>query len=238
MGTASADVDVLGPALACDAFRALLAAALPVALAVPVRHHVVLLVGDIWQSSLADRRARDAEQTERGEPVPPTSLVLVTNGARSTLHEAARQGVCGFVGDGEPPAQLVQAVQAGARGEPFCSPGLVLHLVRALVGASAAGSDDVLQNLKRGMTAVSDGSGAVARALSRQEREVCLLALSGLSNRDIADRLSVSEATIKSHLCRAYEKLQIHRRAELAFVLKEAKSAYNAPRTTERNVVA
>jgi DNA-binding NarL/FixJ family response regulator len=52
--------------------------------------------------------------------------------------------------------------------------------------------------------------------LTRREREVAALAARGLSNRDIADRLFVSVRTIENQLHRAYGKLGVAKRQELA----------------------
>lgn len=58
-----------------------------------------------------------------------------------------------------------------------------------------------------------------AAALTTREREVAALAASGLSNRDIADRLVVSVRTVENHLHRVYHKLGVMQRAELADML-------------------
>lgn len=61
----------------------------------------------------------------------------------------------------------------------------------------------------------SDRAGAGPAALSEREREVFDLALTGLSARAIADRLTLTEATIRSHLARIYAKLGVGGRVEL-----------------------
>jgi DNA-binding NarL/FixJ family response regulator len=52
--------------------------------------------------------------------------------------------------------------------------------------------------------------------LSKREREIALLVIRGLSNRTIAERLFICEQTVKDHLHDIFEKMKIHRRAELA----------------------
>jgi DNA-binding CsgD family transcriptional regulator len=62
--------------------------------------------------------------------------------------------------------------------------------------------------------------GAIAaEELTSREREIALLAASGLSSREIAERLVVSVRTVDNHLQRAYRKLGISRRQELGEVL-------------------
>jgi DNA-binding CsgD family transcriptional regulator len=63
-----------------------------------------------------------------------------------------------------------------------------------------------------------------ASELTRREREVARLAASGASNREIADQLVVSIRTVENHLQRAYEKLGIGRRDELAAAMSNAGS--------------
>ena len=64
-----------------------------------------------------------------------------------------------------------------------------------------------------------DARGATAdpfEALSEREREVLLLLAEGLRNREIADRLVISETTVKTHVRHVLEKLRFRNRAEAA----------------------
>src|SRR5512140_3868972 len=65
-------------------------------------------------------------------------------------------------------------------------------------------------------------------ALSDREREVLDLALAGLSAREIAERLTLTEATIRSHLARIYAKLGVSGRVELMAKLRPAVPAESA----------
>jgi two-component system nitrate/nitrite response regulator NarL len=59
------------------------------------------------------------------------------------------------------------------------------------------------------------------RLLTKRRRQVASLVRRGLSNRAIADRLGLSEGTVKVHLHAIYEKLDIHSRTELATTLAD-----------------
>ena len=61
--------------------------------------------------------------------------------------------------------------------------------------------------------------------LSAREMEVASLAASGLANKDIAARLSLSVRTVENQLQRVYEKLGLARRADLAEALQQLSSA-------------
>ncbi|WP_345005810.1 helix-turn-helix transcriptional regulator, partial [Dactylosporangium siamense] len=63
------------------------------------------------------------------------------------------------------------------------------------------------------------GRAGTGDRLTRREREVALLAARGLSNRDIAERLTVSGRTVENHLARVYLKLGVHGREGLAAAL-------------------
>lgn len=69
--------------------------------------------------------------------------------------------------------------------------------------------------------------------LSRREMDVFRLAAAGLSNKDVADQLAISPATVKAHLSRIFQKLRLRGRAELAAayhgVIGEAPSAAHGP---------
>jgi len=60
-------------------------------------------------------------------------------------------------------------------------------------------------------------------ALTERRRQVAMLACRGFSNRQIAEKLGVSEGTVKIHLHAIYEKLNIHSRTQLHNVLKRGK---------------
>jgi DNA-binding CsgD family transcriptional regulator len=68
----------------------------------------------------------------------------------------------------------------------------------------------------------TDSSGVDLSSLSRREREVLTLALRGLSARAIADELSLTEATVRSHLSHVYAKLDVTGRVELLARLNRA----------------
>jgi DNA-binding NarL/FixJ family response regulator len=63
------------------------------------------------------------------------------------------------------------------------------------------------------------GEAAITVQLTRREREIATLAANGLSNQEIATRLSVGVRTVEGHLLRASTKLGVRRRGELAAAL-------------------
>jgi DNA-binding CsgD family transcriptional regulator len=61
-------------------------------------------------------------------------------------------------------------------------------------------------------------------ALSTREREVVDLVISGLRNREIADRMGITEKTVKTHLTHVYQRLGVSTRREMVDAFKSAPS--------------
>ncbi len=102
----------------------------------------------------------------------------------------ARLGVCGFVTPGGSAADVVQAVQSAVRGELVCSPrtaGMLLSL---------AGQQ-------------KDETSAQPDQLTEREDEIMLLLEQGLSNKDIALKLGIRDATVKNHVHNILSKLRV-----------------------------
>jgi NarL family two-component system response regulator LiaR len=91
----------------------------------------------------------------------------------------------------------VQAIERTARGEPALHPKIAAAMVRALSGPAA-------------------GSASASDALTGREAEVLNLIAEGLPNAAIAQRLVVSEKTVKNHVTSILAKLQVADRTQAA----------------------
>ena len=109
-------------------------------------------------------------------------------------------------------SQLARCIQCVSRGEIWVGSPELNILVDAL-------SEQPSQTAK--MQAIS--------SLSPREEEVALLVAEGLSNREISDRLQLSEHTIKNYLFRMFEKLGVNTRVELALYSLEQRAANPLP---------
>lgn len=138
-----------------------------------------LQFGDGMQGAEATRRIRAAVDA-------PHVLVLTNYDTDADILGAVEAGASGYLLKDAPPAELVAAVHAAARGESALAPRV-------------AGRLEARQN-------------AADDALSSREAEVLGLVADGLSNRDIARALFLSEATVKSHLVHIFAKLQVSSR--------------------------
>jgi DNA-binding NarL/FixJ family response regulator len=127
----------------------------------------------------------------------PEVLMLTVSEEEPDLYAALRVGAAGYMTKDMPPAELIEAVLAVARGEPRIAPAMASRMLADLSRGPAADADPLA-------------------ALSARERDVLALVAEGLRNREIAERLVISEATVKTHVRHVLEKLRFRNRAEAA----------------------
>ena len=119
------------------------------------------------------------------------------------------------------PQWVTDALAAGARGilGKTARPEDLLKAVRVVhegqIWASRRAIEAWAESMSAG-PAVRRGTAALERDLSDREREVLRAAAAGLGNRELAERLAISQATVKVHLGRIFQKLGLRGRAELA----------------------
>ena len=127
--------------------------------------------------------------------------------------------------------QAVDLLKQGAAG--YChahTPAAVLQEVKAVV---AHGGLWLGQELLQRLIMVSKGMvgnqpqhiAELTKKLTAREREVALEAAKGLSNKQIARNLDITERTVKAHLKHVFERLQVRDRLQLALLLSERRSA-------------
>jgi two-component system, NarL family, nitrate/nitrite response regulator NarL len=135
---------------------------------------------------------------------PDVRLVaLGLDADEATVVGCAAAGVVGYLTRDTTAAELVQAVERVAQGELVCPPRIVETLFRWLSRRPGHMSASALDTL------------------TRREREVIELVGHGLSNRQIADRLYIQVATVKSHVHSILTKLGLDRRTEVVALLRD-----------------
>lgn len=125
----------------------------------------------------------DATARIRALPDPPQVLVVTNYSSDADILGAVSAGAVGYLLKDADPAQLVDGVRAAARGETVLSGDVATRLMGRLRDP--------------------------ARTLTARETEVLRLVADGLSNRDIAARLTLTEATVKSHLVHVFTKIGV-----------------------------
>ena len=109
-------------------------------------------------------------------------------------------GAAAYVLQGSSPQQLVAAIRGVQQGVATCSP--------QIVGAVL----DRISVLSRQAEPASAGSGS--EPLTHRESEILTLLAAGLGNKEAGRRLHITVQTVKNHVHRILEKLQVHRRRE------------------------
>jgi len=138
-------------------------------------------------------------------------VVLTTFDDDESVFAALRAGASGFlVKDVEPP-DLLQAVRVVARGDALLSPSVTRAVIAQFTTARpAAPAPGPSRPAPPGLA-----------ALTEREREVVCLVAAGLSNEEIATKLTVSPLTVKTHVSRAMTKLYARDRAQLVVLAFE-----------------
>jgi DNA-binding NarL/FixJ family response regulator len=186
------DIDVVGEA--ADGTTA-------VALAKRLRPDVVLM--DIRMPGTDGLAATRAIVGDR-DLADVRVVILTTFEVDEYIFEALRGGASGFLVKDTEPADLVRAVRVAASGDALLSPGVTRQLIAEFAsrtGPPAAPAIDPLTD---------------------REREVVALVAGGLSNDEIAERLYLSGATVKTHVSRAISKLGARDRAQLVVFAYES----------------
>lgn len=141
-------------------------------------------------------------------------LVLTTFDLDEYAFSALRAGASGFLLKDVPPEELVAAIRTVASGDAVVSPRITRELLTRYAHRLPAGPDRD--------PAAGRSSPAGLAQLTDREREVLLQLAAGLSNLEIARRLFVTEATVKSHVTRLLTKLGLRDRVQAVVFAYEA----------------
>ena len=129
-------------------------------------------------------------------------IILSVSADDEHLFEAIRAGAQGYLIKTASPTQIVDAIRAISDGGVVVSPELAASLV-----AEFKDLEDRIEPEKRGR---------YPGGLSSRETEVLQLLSQGLSNKEIAERLYISERTVKNHISNVLSKLHLENRVKAA----------------------
>ncbi|WP_027659328.1 response regulator [Salinispora fenicalii] len=136
----------------------------------------------------------------------PRVLVLTTFDTEADAFAALRAGASGFLLKNVPPEELLAAIRVVAEGDSVVAPSITRRLLDQFAGQLGPGpaQDPRLAQL------------------TEREREVLLLVAQGLSNAEIATRVHIAEATVKTHVGRILAKLQLRDRVQAVVLAYES----------------
>ena len=158
---------------------------------------------DVVLMDLRMPRCDGVEATRRLMQRQPDArvVVLTTYADDHSVIQALRAGACGFLTKDAASPEIAAALQAAKRGESAIDPAVQHHLVRAIARTAP------LEWSPPDQTQLPDG-------LTQREAAVLSLIAEGLSNAEIAERLTVTETTVKSHINHLYRKTGARDRAQ------------------------
>lgn len=130
-------------------------------------------------------------------------LILTTFDLDEYAFAALREGASGFLLKDARPADLIAAIRSVASGDAVISPRVTRRMLELFSGE--------MPGTGPGTPSVVD---ARVDSLTAREREVLLAVAEGLSNAEVAERLFLSEATVKTHVGRILTKLEVRDRVQ------------------------
>ncbi len=140
----------------------------------------------------ATRRIADAR-------IPTRVLILTTFDLDEYAFAGLHAGASGFLLKDVPPQELISAIRSVAAGDAVVSPRITRELLNRYATTLPTGTSQ---------------EGGPLDELTAREREVLFEMANGLSNSEIAERLYLSEATVKTHVTRILGKLQLRDRVQ------------------------
>ena len=150
----------------------------------------------------------EATRALHQRPDPPHVIVLTTFDADDHVVGALAAGADGFLLKDTPPPQILAAIRAVVEGDPMLSPSVTRTLIERI-------RDDPVADR---------GEAARLRldVLTEREQEVALAVGRGLTNAEIARELHLSVPTVKAHVSRLFDKLQVTNRVQIAICVHDA----------------
>ncbi|MFI1679817.1 response regulator [Streptomyces sp. NPDC020607] len=136
-------------------------------------------------------------------------LVLTTFDLDEYVFGALRAGASGFLLKNTEARDLIEGVRTVARGEGLIAPAVTRRLISEFAAPAKPVRDE------------NAPDPAILDSLTRREREVLSCIGEGMSNAEIAARLAMAEATVKTHVSRMLGKLELRSRVQAAVLAQE-----------------
>jgi DNA-binding NarL/FixJ family response regulator len=142
--------------------------------------------------------------------LPDLRIVMLTvSEQEEDLYEAIKSGAQGYLLKNLRPESLFEMMQDAVRGEAPISPGIAAKILEEL-------------GRRRDRERDHEEPADESSLLTQREREILILVVDGASNKEIAQKLHITEGTVKNHLHHILEKLHLQNRVQItAFALRK-----------------
>lgn len=134
-------------------------------------------------------------------------LMLTVFDQEEDVFEALRAGACGYLLKNTPADQLVNAICTVASGQTYLHPSVATHVVAEFNRLSQP-------------SPLSSEERRIASQLSQREEEILRHLVRGMSNKEIATALALTEGTVKNYMSRILDKLQVPDRTSAALMAR------------------
>ncbi|MFD1861089.1 response regulator [Aeromicrobium camelliae] len=162
---------------------------------------------------MLDLQLPDLDGTEVCQQVTETTgtrvLILTAFGIDANVIAALDAGASGFLTKAADPQEMSVAIHAVAQGDAYLTPTVTRHVVERATSRGSAPSD-------RAGEPVADAG------LTAREHEIWRLMGEGMTNKQIAEVLTISPATVKTHVSRVLQKLGVATRTHAAVLARDA----------------
>ncbi|MDE6063140.1 MAG: response regulator transcription factor [Lachnospiraceae bacterium] len=141
-------------------------------------------------------------------------LVLTTFYDDKYITEAIAGGADGYLLKDSGKDAILGAVTKILSGVTVLDQQVMAHLAELMAANSERRKKEAIEG------SMENNAGDIAAELTGREKEICALMVEGLTNRQIADKLYISEGTVKNYISNIYDKTGIHDRVKLVVELK------------------
>ena len=166
-------------------------------------HPDICLLG--WPASSAD--SQKVFSTIQDKKLQTRVIMLVNEEVKEDFFDTVRQGCCGIVPKQTSTELLIKSIRKVHAGEFWLDRKSTAQVIRRLTKKSPAAASNAGARV---------GVREQGATLSVREREIVVLVAQGFKNKEMAERMFISEQTVKNHLHNIFDKLGVSDRLELA----------------------
>ncbi|GAB3271826.1 transcriptional regulator [Arthrobacter pigmenti] len=166
----------------------------------------------------------EATREISGGKASATIIAITTFEPNDYLLPALKAGAEGFLLKDARPEEVVEAIRSADQGNAAISPTVTPLLIKAAITDQRTPDEAATGRTATGeaVTGIDQDASVLVDPLTPREHEVLRLVGQGLSNREMARHLFITEATVKAHISKAMDKLQARNRVELVVVAARA----------------